>query len=58
MKNKRIEHASEEVKIYKDYYKPSFNPTRFIKSIFGVLIFGSTSVAHHYAPVERRRMSR
>lgn len=59
MKNKqRIEHVSREVKIYKDYYKPSFNPARFLKSIFGVLLFGSTSVAHNYARLERRKIAR
>ncbi|HUQ96111.1 MAG TPA: hypothetical protein VM010_00495 [Chitinophagaceae bacterium] len=58
MKNKRIEHSHREVTIYKAYYKPSFNLFRFFKSILGVLLFGSTSVAHHYAPVERRRVSR
>lgn len=57
MKNKRIEHAHREVTIYKDYYKPSFNLFRFLKSVFGVLLFGSTSVAHNYAPIERRRAS-
>jgi hypothetical protein len=58
MKNKRIEHSRREVSIYKDYYKPSFNLLRFFKSIFGVLFFGATSVAHNYAPVERRRANK
>ena len=58
MKNKHIEHASREVQIYKDYYKPSINPARFVKSILGVLLFGSSSVAHHYAPLQRRKISR
>ena len=58
MKNKHIEHSHREVTIYKDYYKPSFNVVRFCKSILGVLLFGSTSVAHHYAPVDRRRAGR
>jgi hypothetical protein len=31
---------------------------RFFKSIFGVLFFGATSVAHNYAPVERRRANK
>ena len=58
MKNKHIEHTHREVRIYKDYYKPSFSPARFFKSIFGVLLFGTTSVAHNYAPVMRRRVSK
>ena len=58
MKNKRIEHAHREVAIYKDYYKPSFNVFRFLKAIFGVLLFGSTTVAHDYARLERRKVAR
>lgn len=58
MKNKHIEHASQEVKIYKDFYRPSMSPARFLKSIFGVLLFGTTSVAHSYARSDRRRISR
>lgn len=54
MKNKRIEHARNEVKIYESYYKPSLNLLRFTKSILGVLIFGRTSVAEHYVPVKKR----
>lgn len=57
MKNKRIKHSRREVTIYKDYYKASFNLVRFFKSVFGVLLFGSTSVAHNYAPPDRRRVS-
>ena len=58
MKNKRIEHSHREVTIYKAYYKPSFNVFRFFKSILGVLLFGSTSVAHSYATADRKRMSK
>lgn len=56
MKNKRIVHARQEVKIYEDYYKPSINPFRFLKSVLGVLIFGRTLVAHSYAPVQKRNL--
>lgn len=56
MKNKSIERSRREVKIYRDYYKPSFNVFRFLKSIFGVLIFGTPSVAHHYVPAERKKL--
>lgn len=57
MKNRqRITHSHQEVLIYRDYYRPSFNLLRFFRSIFGVLIFGSSSVANHYAPLERKRM--
>ena len=55
MKNKHITHCRREVEIYKDYYKPSFNLWRFIKSILGVLLYGSGTVAHHYVPVKKRK---
>jgi hypothetical protein len=57
MKNRNITHAREQVEIYKDFYQPSFNPLRFMKSILGVLLFGSSSVAQHpgYAPLKRKR---
>ncbi len=55
MKNKRITHSREQVEIYKAYYRPSFNLLRFAKSILGVLISGSGSVAHHYVPIKKRR---
>jgi hypothetical protein len=58
MKNKRIEHVSEEVRIYRAYYRPSFNLLRFFKAIFGVLLFGSTTVVHSYAPLDRKKLSR
>ncbi len=45
MKNRRIEHAHQAVKIYENHYKPSLNPLRFVKSILGIVLFGSTSVA-------------
>ena len=57
MKNKqRLTHYREEVRIYRDHYKPSFNMFRFAKSILGVLMYGSTSVAHSYLPVERKKL--
>lgn len=56
MKNRKIVHARQEVKIYEDYYKPSFNLFRFIKSIVGVLIFGRFSVAASYIPAKKRTL--
>lgn len=56
MKNRKIVHARQEVKIYEDYYKPSFNLFRFIKSIVGVLIFGRFSVATSYIPAKKRTL--
>lgn len=48
MKNKSIIHSHEEAKIYKDYYKPSLNIFRFLRSVLGVLISGSSPAAHVY----------
>lgn len=56
MKNNRIQHSREEVKIYADHYKPSFNLYRVFKGILGVFIFGTSSTAQSFVPVERKRM--
>jgi hypothetical protein len=55
MKNKEISHSHREAGIYRAYYKPSLNVSRFIKSILGVLISGSGPVANHYVPIKKRR---
>lgn len=55
MKNRRIEHSTQEVKIYKDHYRPSLNMWRFGKAILGIIIFGSSSVAQTYVPIEKKR---
>ncbi|HEU4469511.1 MAG TPA: hypothetical protein VFR58_00385 [Flavisolibacter sp.] len=54
MKNRNIVHARQEVVIYREYYKPSFNLLRFMKSILGVLFFGSSTVASSYATTKKR----
>lgn len=57
MKNKqRLSHYREEVKIYREHYRPSFNVFRVFKSILGVIISGSGSVAHSYIPTEKKRV--
>lgn len=57
MKNKqRLTHYCDEVRIYRDHYKPSFNLFRFAKSILGVLVYGSASVAQGYQPMERKKL--
>jgi len=45
MKNKNIVHSHEEAKIYRSYYKPSFNLFRFFKSVLSVFISGSSPAA-------------
>ena len=45
MKNKSIVHSHEEAKIYRNYYKPSFNFMRLLKSILSVVISGSSPAA-------------
>jgi hypothetical protein len=54
MKNRHIEHGRQEVKIYEAYYKPSFNVGRFLKSVFGALIFGRFATAQSYSPTKKR----
>lgn len=53
MKNRNIVHAREEVKIYGDYYKPSFNVLRFAKSILSVFLYGSSTGASYMAGRKR-----
>lgn len=48
MKNKNIIHARQKAEIYKAYYRPSINPLRFLKSVLGVLIFGSGTAANSF----------
>ena len=54
MKNRNIVHARQEVKIYREYYQPSFNLWRFTKSIICVLLHGSSTVANSYATPKKR----
>ncbi len=55
MKNKNIVHARQEVKIYREYYQPSLNLWRFTKSIFGILLFGSSTVAGYSTTKKRMK---
>jgi hypothetical protein len=48
MKNRVISHVHEQAKIYKNHYKPSLNPLRFVRALLGILISGQPSVAHRY----------
>jgi hypothetical protein len=50
MKDRKIVHAHQQAGIYKEYYRPSMNPWRFVKSILGVLVFGNSTVARSYIP--------
>jgi hypothetical protein len=43
--NKHIVHAHEEAKIYHNYYKPSLNVLRLLKSVLSVFISGSSPAA-------------
>lgn len=53
MKNRDIEHAYQQAKIYEEHYRPSLNLIRSFKSIFGVLLFGSSTVVHSYIPKKK-----
>ena len=48
MKNRNISHTHEEAKIYQNYYRPSFNVFRLLKSVLSVFISGSSPAAHGY----------
>jgi hypothetical protein len=45
MKNKTIVHSYEEAKIYRDYYKPSLNIFRLVKSVLCVFVSGTSPAA-------------
>ncbi|MGH2552087.1 MAG: hypothetical protein ACRDEB_00130 [Chitinophagaceae bacterium] len=49
MKNKHLVHSHQSAKIYRHYYKSSFNILRLLRSVLSVLISGSAHVAtpHH-----------
>lgn len=48
MKNRRLTHHYEEARIYRHYYKPSFNFFRLLKSVLSVFISGSSAAATTY----------
>lgn len=48
MKNRSISHVHEEARIYRNYYKPSLNPFRLIRSILSVFISGTSPAAHQF----------
>lgn len=52
MKNRNIVYAKQAAKMYSHAYKPSTNVWRFVKSIFGAWVYGS-STPHDYAPYKR-----
>ncbi|HSU28626.1 MAG TPA: hypothetical protein VLJ68_09615 [Chitinophagaceae bacterium] len=47
MKHK-IAHAHREAKIYRHHYKPSLNLFRFLKSILGIFISGTSPAANSF----------
>lgn len=48
MKNKTIIHTHEEARIYRNYYKPSLNIFRLLRSVLSVIISGSSAAAQGY----------
>lgn len=54
MKNRQITHAYNEAKIYKDYYRPSFNPLRLLRSVLAVLITGNGATAQQHVPGKKK----
>lgn len=53
MKNRNIEYQKQAAKIYSASYKPSYNVVRFMKSILGALLYGSSTV-HTYVAAKKR----
>jgi hypothetical protein len=53
MKNRNIEYQKQAARIYSASYKPSYNLVRFMKSILGALLYGSSTV-QAYAPAKKR----
>ncbi|GAA4743121.1 hypothetical protein [Flavisolibacter ginsenosidimutans] len=53
MKNRNIEYQKQAAKIYSDAYKPSTNVIRFVRSILGALLYGSSTV-QGYSPTDKR----
>lgn len=49
MKHKHIVHAHEQAKIYHQYYRPSLNIFRLLKSVLSVFISGSSHAAGSYS---------
>ena len=48
MKNKKLVHHYQSAKIYRHYYKPSFNFLRLLKAVLAVFISGSSATATPY----------
>ena len=48
MKKRDLTHHHESAKIYRHYYKPSFNFFRLLKSVLIVFISGSSAAAGTY----------
>ncbi len=55
MKNRDIVHTHESAKIYREYYKPTLNPVRLIKSILVVFISGKGASAQSFHKERRIR---
>lgn len=49
MRNRQFVHYYETSKIYRSYYKPSFNLIRLIKSLFAAFIYTPSDriIVHH-----------
>ncbi|MBK7561468.1 MAG: hypothetical protein IPI68_08075 [Chitinophagaceae bacterium] len=48
MKKRTLTHHHESAKIYRHYYRPSFNFIRLLKSVLIVFISGSSAAAGTY----------
>ncbi len=49
MKNRDLVHYHESARIYRNFYKPSFNVLRLLKSVLAIFISGANPAASgHY----------
>lgn len=48
MKNRRLVHYHESARIYRKYYRPSFNIIRLFRSVLSIVLTGSSPSAGMY----------
>ncbi|MDR3714409.1 MAG: hypothetical protein P4L51_16475 [Puia sp.] len=44
MKKNNMQHDTHKAKIYKDIYRPSTNPGRFLRTLLSVILMGQSPV--------------
>ncbi len=56
MKSRNRYHDVHKVKVYKDFYRPSSNLYRFVRSLLSVLVAGESPAggSHHYQYIKKK----